>query len=139
MASSEQDMLVFLISLFTVICMVFAVLGYGAINDGQRLLFTGISLFALVWVAILGLMLAFSKNEPEKVAEGQEIPIVKVSPVPPKAPSSVGSAVLPAMAYKGMSFHLEPAESSPIFRIPAARKRMFRCMAARCRVIRVDC
>src|SRR5947208_14673932 len=97
--------------------MLFAVLAYGAINDGQRLLFTGIAVFFLVWVAVLGLTLALSGNAPvEQTNATTTIPVVKVSPFPPKPPADVGTAILPMIATTGMSFHLQPRQRSPIFR-----------------------
>jgi hypothetical protein len=124
MASIENGMLVFLVCLFTVIVIVFAVLGYGAINDGQRLLFTGISVFFLVAVAILGLVLAvlWSEESAEQANANNPIPLVKISPIPPKAPEVASPAILPMMASRGMSFHLEGGQSSPIFRVPVGQK-----------------
>jgi hypothetical protein len=112
-------MLIFLICLFTAIVMLFAVLAYGAINDGQRLLFTGISVFFLAWVSILGFMLAVHET-PGEAAE--HISVVVAPRAPPKAPEVVMSANLPMMAVKGMSFHLEAGQSTPIFRIPVGQK-----------------
>jgi hypothetical protein len=114
-------MLVFLICLFTAIVMLFAVLAYGAINDGQRLLFTGISVFFLAWVSILGFMLVMHETAGE-VAEHVNVPILSAPRAPPKAPEIVSPANLPMMAAKGMSFHLEAGQSTPIFRIPVGMK-----------------
>jgi hypothetical protein len=114
-------MLVFLICLFTAIVMLFAVLAYGAINDGQRLLFTGISVFFLAWVSILGFMLAMHETLGE-TAEHVSVAVANVLRVPPKAPEIVGPANLPMVAVKGTSFHLEAGQSTPIFRVPTGKK-----------------
>ena len=120
-------MLVFLICLFTVIVMLFAVLAYGAINDGQRLLFTGISVFFLAWVSILVFMLAMHETFGE-TAEHVSVAVANVLRVPPKAPEIVVPANLPMIAVKGTSFHLEAGQGTPIFRIPAV---MCRCTGER--------
>lgn len=118
-------MLVFLICLFAVLFMLFGVLAYGAINDGLRYLFTGISVICFIWILILGLKLAF-ETEPARVVESgatsiAETPPITVAPAPP--PSSVSTpAVLPRLAARGTSFHLEAGQSSPIFRIPNGKK-----------------
>ncbi len=117
-------MLIFLISLFAVMCIAFALFAYGAINDGQREIFQAVSLFMLVWVVILGARLVISNsNEPgEETSDAPKIPVVKMSPSPPKAPEVASPAILPKMAFKGMSFHLEGGQSSPIFRVPVGQK-----------------
>ena len=118
-------MLVFLICLFAVLFMLFGVLAYGAINDGQRLLFTGISVICFVWVLILGLRLAFQSDAPTVPSTATSIPeppLIKAAPVPPKPPPVATPAVLPPLAGKGTSFHLEPGRSSPLFRIPTGKK-----------------
>lgn len=121
-------MLVFLICLFAVLFMLFGVLAYGAINDGLRYLFTGISVICFIWILILGLRLAFQSDTPaptQAAIEAPKVPSVepiKAAPVPPKAPPDAVPATLPQLAGKGTSFHLEAGQSSPIFRIPNGRR-----------------
>jgi hypothetical protein len=122
-------MLVFLIVLFAVLFIVFGVLGYGALQDGLRLLYSGISIICFIWVLILGLRLATQSDAPvappqaaietPKIATAEP---VKAVPVPPKAPPVAGPATLPQLAEKGTSFHLEAGQSSPIFRIQNGKK-----------------
>lgn len=123
-------MLVFLIILFSVLFMLFGVLAYGAINDGLRYLFTGISVVCFIWILILGLRLALQSDAPapapaQASIEAPKIPTVepiKAAAVPPKAPPVAVPATLPQLAEKGTSFHLEAGQSSPIFRIPNGKK-----------------
>lgn len=124
-------MLVFLIILFAVLFIVFSVLGYGALQDGLRLLYVGISVICFIWVLILGLRLATQSNAPaaapppQAAAEPPKVPTVdpvKAAPVAPKPPSVAVPAVLPQLAEKGTSFHLEPGQSSPIFRVPNGKR-----------------
>jgi hypothetical protein len=119
-------MLVFLICLFAVLFMLFGVLAYGAINDGLRYLFTGISVICFIWILILGLRLAFQTDAAPTVVGGTpsilETPLIRAAPVPPKPSPAATPAVLPPLAAKGTSFHLEPGRSSPIFRIPNGKK-----------------
>ena len=127
---ASTAMSVFLIILFSVLFMLFGVLAYGAINDGLRYLFTGISVICFIWVLILGLRLATQSDAPapapaQASIEAPKIPTVepiKAVPVPPKAPPVAVPATLPQLAEKGTSFHLEPGQSSPIFRIPNGKK-----------------
>ncbi|MGE0236067.1 hypothetical protein [Methylocystis sp.] len=122
-------MLVFLIVLFAVLFIVFGVLGYGALQDGLRLLYSGISVICFIWVLILGLRLAMQGDAPvpsppaaidtPKIATTEPI---KAEPVPPKPPMVAVPATLPKLAEKGTSFHLEPRQSSPIFRVPSGKK-----------------
>ena len=100
--------------------MLFAVLAYGAINDGQRLLFTGILVFFLAWVSILGFMLVMHET-PSEVAEHVSA-VANFARAPPKAPEIVSPANLPMMAMKGTSFHLEAGQSTPLFRVPVGTK-----------------
>jgi hypothetical protein len=82
------------------------------------LLFTGISVFALVWITILGVALAIAwDKEPSDQSADKPIPTVKLSPIPPKAPDFSTRASLSVM-----SFHLENGQSSPIFRVPVGRR-----------------
>jgi hypothetical protein len=121
-------MFVFLICLFTLLAMLFAVLAYGAINDGQRHLFMGIAVFALVWVTILGGRLVFMSESPPPNTAANASPATpeaaprKATPVAPKPGPAAVPAVLPMLATKGTSFHLTPGESSPMFRITAGKK-----------------
>lgn len=127
-------MSVFLIILFAVLFIVFGVLAYGSLQDGLRLLYAGISVICFVWILILGLKLAFQSEAPSTTLASTggsatnvapsipEIPPIKAAPVPPKAPPVAVPATLPQLAEKGTSFHLEPAQSSPIFRIPNGKK-----------------
>jgi len=121
-------MSVFLICLFSILFTVFGVLAYGAINDGLRYLYTGISVILFIWVMVLGLRLALRSESPVATQAAVEAPKmltvepVKAAPVPPKAPPVAVPATLPQLAEKGASFHLEPNQSSPIFRIPTGKK-----------------
>ncbi|MGJ0532068.1 hypothetical protein [Methylocystis sp.] len=121
-------MLVFLIILFAVLFMLFGVLAYGAINDGLRYLFTGISVICFIWVLILGLRLATQSDAPVPPQAATDAPKIattepiKAEPVPPKPPPVAVPATLPKLAEKGTSFHLEPRQSSPIFRIPNGKR-----------------
>lgn len=126
-------MLVFLIILFSILFMLFGVLAYGAIQDGLRYLFTGISVICFIWVLILGLRLAFKSDEPPSVAATNstpsgiprstpETPARPAPPIPPKPAVVSPPAVLPQLAKKGTSFHLEPGESGPLFRIPTGKR-----------------
>ncbi len=121
-------MSVFLIILFAVLFMLFGVLAYGAINDGLRYLFTGISVVCFIWILILGLRLALQSDAPapaQASIEAPKIPTVEpvnAAPVPPKPPPVAVPAVLPQQAEKGTSFHLEAGQSSPIFRIPNGKR-----------------
>jgi hypothetical protein len=120
-------MSVFLITLFSVLFMLFGVLAYGAINDGLRYLFTAISVICFVWVSVLGFRLATQSDAPDqtRAIDAPKIPTaeaINAAPVPPK-PSPIGvPATLPQLADKGTSFHLESGQSSPIFRIPSGKK-----------------
>ncbi len=123
-------MLVFLIVLFAVLFIVFGVLGYGALQDGLRLLYSGISVICFIWVLILGLRLANQSDapvpQPQAAIDTPKIETaepVKAEPVPPKPPPVAVPATLPQLAEKGTSFHLEPRQSSPIFRIPNGKTR----------------
>ena len=126
-------MLAFLIILFSIPFMVFGVLAYGAIQDGLRYLFTGISVICFIFVMILGLRLAFKSDEPpsaaaiDSTASGiprsiPEAPARPAPPVPPKPASVTTPAALPQLAKRGTSFHLEPGESGPLFRIPNGKR-----------------
>jgi hypothetical protein len=121
-------MSVFLICLFTVLIIVFGVLAYGAINDGLRYLYTGLSVVFFVWIMVLGLRLAYQGDAPtstQAAVEASKIPSIepiKPAPIPPRASVTATPAVLPPLAGKGTSFHLEPGRSSPIFRIPNGKK-----------------
>ncbi len=125
---ASTAMSVFLIILFAVLFMLFGVLAYGAINDGLRYLFTGISVVCFIWILILGLRLALQSDAPAPAQgsiEAPKIPTVepvKAAPVPSKAPLIAVPATLPQLAEKGTSFHLEPGQSSPIFRILNGKK-----------------
>jgi hypothetical protein len=122
-------MLVFLIVLFAVLFIVFGVLGYGALQDGLRLLYSGISIICFIWVLVLGLRLATQSDAPVappqaaietlKIATAEP---VKAEPVPPKPAPIAIPATLPKLAEKGTSFHLEPRQSSSIFRIPNGKR-----------------
>ncbi len=122
-------MLVFLIVLFAVLFMLFGVLGYGALQDGLRLLYSGISVICFIWVLILGLRLANQSDAPvpapQTAIETAKIATtepVKAEPVQQKPPSVAVTATLPQLAEKGTSFHLEPRQSSPIFRVPNGKR-----------------
>ena len=121
-------MSVFLITLFSVLFMLFGVLAYGAINDGLRYLFTAISVVCFVWVSVLGLRLATQSDTPGQTQADIDAPKIPsaepiiAAPVPPKPSPVVVPATLPRLAEKGTSFHLESGQSSPIFRIPSGKK-----------------
>lgn len=121
-------MAVFLTILFAVLFMLFGVLAYGAINDGLRYLFTGISVICFIWVLILGVRLATQSDTPGQTQTATDAPKIlsgepiNAVPVPPKPPPVAVPARLPQLAEKGTSFHLEAGQSSPIFRIPNGKK-----------------
>ena len=121
-------MSVFLITLFSVLFMLFGVLAYGAINDGLRYWFTVISVICFIWVLILGLRLANQSDTPGQTGAAIDAPkvptaeAINAAPVPPKPSPVVVPATLPQLANKGTSFHLESGQSSPIFRIPNGKK-----------------
>jgi hypothetical protein len=119
-------MLYFLILVAGALLALFGVLAYGAINDGLRLLFIVMSVICFGCVLLLGSMLVFQSDAAPTVAGGTpsipEPPLIKAAPVPPRPSPVAAPAVLPPLAGKGTSFHLEPGRSSPIFRIPNGKK-----------------
>jgi hypothetical protein len=132
-------MLVFLTIVFTLLVFLFSVLAYGALQDGLRLLFSGAAVVCFVGVLILGARLAFpSDPAPPVVREGggvrddsntsgmaaaiPEAPARLAPRAAPKPAAVATPAVLPQLAAQGTSFHLEPGESSPLFRIPAGKR-----------------
>jgi hypothetical protein len=119
-------MLYFLILVAGVLLALFGVLTYGAINDGLRLLFIVMTIICSVCILLLGIKLVLQSDTVPTVASGTpsipEMPLIRAAPVPPKPPPVATPAVLPPLAGKGTSFHLEPGRSSPIFRIPNGKK-----------------
>jgi hypothetical protein len=119
-------MLYFLILVAGALLALFGVLAYGAINDGLRLLFIILCVVFSGCFLLLGSMLVFQSDTAPTVAGGTpsipETPLIKAAPVPPKPPPVATPAVLPPLAGKGTSFHLEPGRSSPLFRIPTGKK-----------------
>jgi hypothetical protein len=121
-------MSVFLITLFSVLFMLFGVLAYGAIHDGLRNLFIAISVICFIWVLILGYRLATQSDVPDQTQAAIDAPKITsappiiAAPVPPKPSPIAVPATLPQLAHEGTSFHLESGQSSPIFRIPSGKK-----------------
>jgi hypothetical protein len=119
-------MLYFLILVAGALLALFGVLAYGAINDGLRLLFIVMSVICSVCILLLGFKLVLQSDTAPTVAGSTpsipEMPLIKAAPVPPKPSPVAAPAVLPPLAAKGASFHLEPGRSSPIFRIPNGKK-----------------
>jgi hypothetical protein len=119
-------MLYFLILVAGVLLALFGVLAYGAINDGLRLLFIVMSIICSVCILLLGFKLVFQSDAAPTVAGGTpsilETPLIKAAPVRPAPPSAWIPAKLPPLAVKGTSFHLEPGQSSPLFRIASGKK-----------------
>lgn len=125
-------MSVFLIVLFSILFVVFGVLAYGALQDGLRLLYVIVSVVCFVFVLVLGLRLALQdgttameKTEEKPKAEALSIPEsapVRADPIPPKAAPVAVPATLPQLVAKGSSFHLEPGQSTPLFRVPLGKR-----------------
>ncbi|WP_424363069.1 hypothetical protein [Methylocystis parvus] len=132
-------MLVFLTIVFTLLLFLFSVLAYGAIQDGLRLLFSGAAVVCFVGVLILGARLAFSSDPAAPVSRetggvrdnssssgmADAIPEAPARPAPRVAPKPAAvstPAVLPQVVAQGSSFHLEPGQSSPLFRIPTGKR-----------------
>ena len=121
-------MLVFLICVFFFMTLVFGVLGYGSINRGQMFLFTGLSCFCLLWVVVLALVLAMGSNSSTVVREADGSPPLpstppqRASPIAPQPPPTVVPANLPDLVEQGTSYHLNPTQSTPLFRAPIGKR-----------------
>ncbi|MGC1864369.1 MAG: hypothetical protein WA733_25430 [Methylocystis sp.] len=119
-------MLYYLILIAAVLLGLFGAYAYGSLNDGLRLTFIIMTVIFFGCVLLLSSMLVFRSETAPTVAGGTpsipETPLIKAAPVPPKPSPAATPAVLPPLAAKGTSFHLEPGRSSPIFRIPNGKK-----------------
>jgi hypothetical protein len=119
-------MLYFLILVSGALLALFGVLAYGAINDGLRRVFIVLSVVFSICLLALVVWAVFQSDTAPTVAGGTpsipEMPLIRAAPVPPKPPPVATPAVLPPLAGKGTSFHLEPGRSSPLFRIPNGKK-----------------
>ncbi len=73
-------MSVFLITLFSVLFMLFGVLAYGAIHDGLRNLFIAISVICFIWVLILGYRLATQGDAPDQTQAAIDAPKIPSAP-----------------------------------------------------------
>ena len=129
-------MSVFLITLFSVLFMLFGVLAYGAIHDGLRNLFIAISVICFIWVSVLGLRLTTQSDTPgqtQSAIDAPKIPSAEpiiAAPVPPKPSPVVVPATLPSWRKRGLHFiwSLDKAVRSSASR--AARKPMSPSTAA---------
>ena len=102
--------------------MVFGVLAYGSLQDGLRYFNLAVAVIFLLWVLILSAMLVFQSGSQSGVVvtdsstsgTASAIPEAPARPAPPPPVST--PARLPPLAEKGTSFHLDPGQSSPLFR-----------------------